>query len=245
MLMLRGFTCWFLLMIVGIVSFAQTKRELLFSLPFGKQDTSIGMHLDNLADDEFPGGPKEISVTPDGQRISFVDYVNGCVKVFTYKGELVTRTEGTLANLTCHALAPDGCIYVVYGNNLRRIAKYGPDGKCLSTGVLPREVGVVWELSCTLTGQLCVKTDDANGNLLVFVDDDWSAQRAIIGSHLSSSGKVFAFEPMPNVNWAQSVVAKTQQGRVLATYSLRIDSRQDPTGVGLLFRTFAHTQPTA
>jgi hypothetical protein len=93
-------------------------------IEYGNQDSQVGVFWG--AEDADPEGTRGLAVDAAG-NIYLGDPLNGKVKKFSGRVQLLAVTEGTIQNLQSFAVDPNGDIYIFEGES--RLTKFGQDGR--------------------------------------------------------------------------------------------------------------------
>lgn len=117
---------------VDLSSYLLTKPKVLFSIPYGKGPSQVGIFIpDPEAEDSGDTmGPSDFAIGFDGS-IYIADEQNGKVKKFSRDGELLMVTEGSIDRIASMTVDKQGRVYVIHGTLSNKVAVYNEKGKRL------------------------------------------------------------------------------------------------------------------
>jgi hypothetical protein len=124
------FMAWTLLLSPVLVSTGLAQQDYVATavgrIEYGNQDSQVGVFWGAKGAD--PESTRGLTVDATG-NIYLGDPLNGKVKEFSGRLQLLALTEGTIQNLQSFAVDPSGNIYVYEGTADSRLTKFGQDGR--------------------------------------------------------------------------------------------------------------------
>lgn len=209
-------------------SYLLTKPEVLFSIPYGKELSQVGMFIPDpsVEDSGEPSGPSDFAVGFDGS-IYIGDEQNGKVKKFSRDGKLLMVTEGYIDRIAGIAIDKQGRIYVIHGTFSDKVAVYDENGKRLEE--LERKIKGALSQAAALSnypelkkevlfgekrlGIVAVKSDSfgnlyfETGEFFVKINADFTEARAFRGYPLlNTQGSYYSYRVLPSQQIAENVI---------------------------------------